>query len=132
MHLQRGSDIGSGSVRSDTAQLVTTDVPSRNSPEAPGNLVARLNPGPVESPLDPFDEGRPRGRLDSRHGSVATPVAPDPTIPGGAVRLPSHHPKTNDCTSPADLQSAEPNRNQCTARSVANGATVAVAGGGAA
>jgi len=49
-----------------------------------------------------------------------------------AVRLPSHYPKTNDYAIPADPQSTDPNRKQCAARSVANGATVAVAGGEAA
>jgi assimilatory nitrate reductase catalytic subunit len=107
-----------------------TGVRSRDSPDEPGDLVARVHPDTIASKLNPFDDGSPQVRLESRRGSVTATVESDPAIPEGVVWLPIHHPKTNDLTIPAaDPQSTEPNLKQCAVRLVKQDQAVAVPGG---
>ena len=107
-----------------------TGVRSRDSPDEPGDLVARVNPTTVQSQLEPFDDGSPQVRLESRRASVTATVEADPAIPDGVVWLSIHHPKTNDLTIPAaDPQSTEPNLKQCAVRLVSAETAATVAGG---
>ncbi|MFD1632417.1 assimilatory nitrate reductase NasA [Haloplanus ruber] len=94
-----------------------TGVRSRDSPEDPGRLVARIHPETVEATreaVEPNEADELHARIKSRRGSVVARVRPDDAVPTGMVWLPIHHPATNDLTHPAtDPQSDEPNLKQC-------------------
>jgi len=95
-------------------------VRSRDSPENPGPLVARIHPETVATRLDgDLDAEDVRVHIESRRGAATARVDADEGIPEGVVWLPIHHPATNDLTVPAvDPQSAEPNLKQCAVRVV--------------
>jgi len=99
-----------------------TGVRSRDSPENPGPLVARVHPETVaerfgEADAPSAEVANRRARIESRRGSVTAEIEPDDAIPRGIVWLPIHHPATNELTIPAtDPRSDEPNFKQCAVR----------------
>jgi len=94
-----------------------TGVRSRDSPEEPGPLVARVHPDTLEAHRDavePNEADELHARVASRRGDALARVTPDDAVPEGVVWLPIHHPSTNDLTHPAtDPRSDEPNFKQC-------------------
>ncbi|NHN58355.1 assimilatory nitrate reductase NasA [Halorussus rarus] len=113
-----------------------TGVRSRESPDDPGDLVARIHPDTVaahladtgENDLGENDSGETDSvSVESRRGSVRARIEVDEAVRPGLVWLPVHHPATNELTVPAtDPRSDEPNFKQCAVRLVAAREAVAV------
>jgi len=97
-----------------------TGVRSRESPDDPGPLVARVHPGTLNDHRDVVEPNEADDlfvRVASRRGDVLARLSPDDAIPPDVVWLPIHHPATNDLTHPAtDPRSDEPNLKQCAVR----------------
>ncbi|WP_435067506.1 assimilatory nitrate reductase NasA [Haloplanus sp. C73] len=97
-----------------------TGVRSRDSPDDPGPLVARVHPETLDThrdALEPNEADELHARVASRRGDVIARITPDDAVPEGVVWLPIHHPATNDLTHPAtDPRSDEPNFKQCAVR----------------
>ncbi|AZH24428.1 assimilatory nitrate reductase NasA [Haloplanus aerogenes] len=97
-----------------------TGVRSRESPDDPGTLVARVHPDTLDDHrevIEPNEADDLLVRVASRRGEVIARVTADDAIPSDVVWLPIHHPATNDLTHPAtDPRSDEPNLKQCAVR----------------
>jgi assimilatory nitrate reductase catalytic subunit len=97
-----------------------TGVRSRESPDDPGPLVARVHPDTLDDHRDVVEPNEADDllvRVASRRGDVLAHLTPDDAIPPDVVWLPIHHPATNDLTHPAtDPRSDEPNLKQCAVR----------------
>ncbi len=108
-----------------------TGVRSRESPDDPGPLVARVHPETINEHVDgERDDENTLVCIKSRRSSVRARIESDDTIQPGLVWLPIHHPATNKLTIPeTDPRSDEPNLKQCAVQLTADRTVMKVAGG---
>ena len=77
--------------------------------------TARIHPETAGQYVHLLDRGRTI--VESRRASVAVELAPDDSVPTGAIWMDVHHPAVNELTLPAvDPDSNEPNFKQCAVR----------------
>ncbi|MBV0923774.1 molybdopterin-dependent oxidoreductase [Halomicroarcula limicola] len=77
--------------------------------------TARIHPETAGQYIDLLDRGRTV--VESRRARVTVDLAPDDSVPTGAIWMDVHNPAVNDLTVPAvDPDSNEPNYKQCAVR----------------
>ncbi|MBX0322606.1 molybdopterin-dependent oxidoreductase [Halomicroarcula sp. F13] len=95
------------------AEAYNTGVRTRK--EGGGVPTARIHPETAGQYIDLLDRGRTV--VESRRARVTVDLAPDDSIPPGAIWMDVHNPAVNELTLPVvDTESKEPNYKQCAVR----------------